>query len=92
MSYPVRDLIHQARPEPARRAPVPVMRRRGIIASLLGTVLTVLSARRQLARITRHYRASPPQDLPDYLRADIGLPPVQPRNSRAPWEVLARWK
>lgn len=68
------------------------MRRRGAIVSLAGTVLAVLSARWQLARITRHYRAAPPQDLPDYLRADLGLPPAAPRGYRTPLEVLARWK
>jgi hypothetical protein len=64
----------------------PIYRRRGIIASLIATTIARWSARRQLDRIARQYRRQPPVELPNYLREDIGLPPLPPRSSGW-WEI-----
>ena len=55
----------------------PVYRRNGIIAALL-VVLATRSANRQLAKATRRYRSGRTPDVPDYLRDDLGLPPLPP--------------
>lgn len=63
-----------------------IYRRRGVIASLIFTALAAWSARRQLKAITRHYRRKPLAPIPEYLREDIGLPPLPPR-SPTWWEL-----
>lgn len=60
---------------------VVIFRRRGIIAALIRSI-----ARAAERRSEARFRAQP---VPDYLRADIGLPPAPPRwpdaGSLPPW-------
>jgi hypothetical protein len=79
MSYDLEDYRYD-RPLPSDiTMRTPVYRRRGVIASLIADALAAWSARRQLRRITRQYRGLSPQPIPDYLREDIGLPPLPKR-------------
>ena len=54
-----------------------VRRRRNSIVAAIQMALAVLHARRALARITRPKRGSI-DDIPDYLRRDLGLPEAGP--------------
>ena len=78
MSYDLEDYRYRPLPSDITMR-TPVYRRRGIIGSLIANAVAVWSAKRQLARITRQYRTGPVQEIPDHLRADIGLPPLPKR-------------
>jgi hypothetical protein len=78
MSYDLEDYRYGPLPSDITLR-TPVYRRRGIIGSLIADAIAAWSARRQLARITRQYRARAIEEVPDYLRADIGLPPLPKR-------------
>lgn len=79
MSYDLEDYRYD-RPLPSDvTLRTPVYRRHGVIASLVGRLLAGWSAKRQLKRITRWYRARDLEQVPDHLRDDIGLPPIPPR-------------
>ena len=54
-----------------------VRRRRNSIVAAIQMAIAVLHARRALARITRPKRGSI-DDIPDYLRRDLGLPEAGP--------------
>jgi len=54
-----------------------VRRKRNSIVAAIQMAFAVLQARRALARITRPQRGSI-DDIPDYLRRDLGLPEVGP--------------
>lgn len=61
----------------------PVYRKQSVVAALILVALARWSAQRQLARITKRYRRKPvrpvlPRDIPNYLREDLGLPPLPP--------------
>lgn len=60
-------------------------RRRGIVASLLSAIGT-WSANRRLDRARRGQELFP-QEIPNWLREDLGLPPLPPR-IRLWWEDL----
>ena len=55
----------------------PIYRRQGIIASLVAS-LAGLAANRRLKQLSRRYRTAGLPPVPDYLREDIGLPPLPP--------------
>ena len=63
----------------------PVYRRQGIIAALIARLVARATTRRMMRRLARPkgYRA---QEVPDYLREDIGLPPLPPRPPDR-WEI-----
>lgn len=84
MSFDTKDQVFD-RPLPSDiTLRVPVYRRRGVIASLIGALVAFRANRRLrwAARRHRSYRAPP---IPDHLRADIGLPP-QPQRLPNWWE------
>lgn len=56
----------------------PIYRRRGIIAAF-ATALAVHAANRRLRQIAKRFRRGRAPDIPDHLRADLGLPPLPPR-------------
>jgi hypothetical protein len=58
------------------RVPI-VYRRQGGFASLLASIVAV-GANYRLDRAHRRYRSGYAPPIPDYLREDIGLPPLPP--------------
>lgn len=57
---------------------VPVYRRQGIIASLVAAI-AAFAANRRLRRAARRHRSGAAPPVPDWLREDLGLPPLPPR-------------
>jgi hypothetical protein len=55
-----------------------VARKPGGIASLLGAIVAV-GANWQLDRAHKRHRSGYAPPIPDYLREDIGLPPLPPK-------------
>ena len=53
----------------------PIRARQGIVASLV-SALVALTANRRLRRASRRYRSGNSPPVPDYLREDVGLPPL----------------
>lgn len=77
MSYDLEDYLYD-RPLPSDiTMRVPIYRRRGIIASLIGAIVTY-RANRRLRWAAKRYRTYVAPPLPDYLREDIGLPRLPP--------------
>ena len=64
------------------RTPV-VYRRRGIVAWLLSAIGTWLANR----RLDRRRRVRYPEEIPNWLREDLGLPPLPPA-TRMWWKDL----
>ncbi|HHY50018.1 MAG TPA: hypothetical protein GYA10_09755 [Alphaproteobacteria bacterium] len=78
MSFDLDDLIN-SRPLPTDVTPrQPIYRRQGIVAALL-TALAVHAANRRLRQIARRFRRGTAPEIPNYLREDLGLPPLPPR-------------
>lgn len=65
----------------------PVYRRQGIIASLLAGLVRAWSRYKEAREISRFTDSA--DELPSYLRKDIGLPRAAPP-SPGPWDLM-RW-
>jgi len=86
MSYDLEDYLYD-RPLPSDiTMRVPIYRRRGVIASLIGAIVSY-RANRRLRWAAKRYRNYVAPEVPDHLRADIGLPPLPPRLPTR-WEPL----
>jgi hypothetical protein len=64
----------------------PAYRRKGIIAALVAAGAALL-ANRKLRRASHRYRSGRAPPVPDWLREDVGLPPL-PRKFPDWWERL----
>jgi hypothetical protein len=78
MSVQTKDRIDPVLPTDITVRVPTTYRKQGVSASLLGAIIAV-GANWRLDRAHRRYRSGHAQPVPDWLRDDLGLPPLPPK-------------
>ena len=78
MSVQTKDRIDPVLPTDITVRLPTTYRKQGVTASLLGAIIAV-GANWRLDRAHKRYRSGRAQPIPDWLRDDLGLPPLPPK-------------